>query len=71
MGTPGSLKWALLLAAVSFTPGAGADDPPELELLEFLSEWQDDDGTMLEPHMFDDESEIKLEEQTEQDDVPR
>jgi hypothetical protein len=32
---------------------------PELELLEFLFEWQDEDGTMLDPRMFDDDPQAR------------
>jgi hypothetical protein len=34
--------------------GAAAEEVPELDLLEFLSDWQALDGELLEPWMFED-----------------
>ena len=43
--------WLLLLPL-----SAAADTPPDLELLEFLGEWQDDSGQWLDPLPLSEES---------------
>ncbi len=54
METQGRCGWVFFCIAVLASFGTPADEAPELELLEFLSDWQDDDGGVLEPSMFDD-----------------
>ncbi len=57
METRGRRRWALCCVAVLSAFGATAEEVPELKLLEFMSDWQDDDGGILEPSMFDDQVE--------------
>ncbi len=49
-------RWAVVPIIALLGLNTSAEDSPEieLELLEFLSEWADDDGVILEPWMFDD-----------------
>ena len=53
METRGSRSWAVFCVAVFFLAGAAAEELPELELLEFLAEWQYADGAVLDPGMFE------------------
>lgn len=64
METRGNRWWALTCVAVFSVSSAVGSEPPELELLEFLSDWQDADGRILDPAMFDDDqnSEPELEQ---------
>ncbi len=55
METRGSRSWALFCVAVFFLASAAAEEFPELELLEYLADWQDADGAVLDPRMFDDD----------------
>ena len=53
------MRGSRLIARVSliglWSFAATAEDAPSLEFLEFLSDWQDADGEILEARMFDDE----------------
>ncbi len=57
--TRGSLRWVLVSVVVLIASRASGDEVLELELLEFLFEWQDEDGTMLDPRMFDDDPQAR------------
>lgn len=48
-----------IIALCSYSAGA-ADDSPTLDFLEFLSDWQDTDGEILEPQMFDDDHTVPM-----------
>ena len=53
-------RWAalhlllLLLGSCSFIDTTRAADMPTLDMLEFLGEWQDANGAILDPIMFED-----------------
>lgn len=51
MGTRVKRSWAALLVLMSVL--AAADEPPGIELLDFMSQWLDEDGALLDPGMFD------------------
>jgi hypothetical protein len=53
METRDSYSWAIIFVAVLVCPGAAGEELPDLELLEFLSDWHDVDGKSLDPGMFD------------------
>jgi len=53
MGTPVKRLWWLVCLA-SLSSATIAEELPSLEMLEFLSSWQDEDGESLDPDMFDD-----------------
>ena len=57
METRGRRRWVFFCVAVLSAFGTPADEAPDLDLLEFLSDWQDDDGGVLDPSMFDDQVE--------------
>jgi len=48
---------------------AAADEPPGIALLDFMSQWQDEDGTILDPGMFDESSTQATDHVDETDDV--
>jgi|TARA_R110000787_G_scaffold15556_1_gene48016 uncharacterized protein YciU (UPF0263 family) len=48
---------------------AAADEPPGIALLDFMSQWQDEDGTILDPGMFEESSAQSTDEVDEVDDV--
>ncbi len=54
MGTRVKRSCAALL--VSMSVAAAADEPPGIALLDLMSQWQDEDGTILDPGMFDESS---------------
>ncbi|MBI2802505.1 MAG: hypothetical protein HYX63_19880 [Gammaproteobacteria bacterium] len=51
-------RWAalhlLVLGSCSLIAAARAADAPTLDMLEFLGEWQDANGEVLDPSMFED-----------------
>lgn len=51
MGTQVNRSCVALLVFVSGLAAAG--EPPGIELLDFMSQWQDEDGEILDPDMFD------------------
>ncbi len=55
METRGRRSWAVFCVAVLVLAGATAEELPEIELLEFLADWQDADGVVLDPGMFENE----------------
>ena len=49
---------AVVILVMSFSLVAADEsngDPPDLELLEFLAEWADEDVGSLDPEMFEDD----------------
>ncbi len=54
MGTQVNRSWVAFLAFVSALAAAG--EPPGIELLDFMSQWQDEDGVILDPDMFDEQA---------------
>jgi hypothetical protein len=62
MDTRGSWRWGIVPIVMLMILGAAAEEVPEVELLEFLSDWQDENGAMLEPRMFDEDPEAESEE---------
>ena len=38
---------------------AAADEMPDIELLEFLADWHDGEGEILDPAMFDDRARVR------------
>ena len=56
MDTQVNWRWAVVPIIMMLGLNTAAEDKLEieLELLEFLSDWTDDDGVTLEPWMFDD-----------------
>ena len=67
MGTRVKRSCASLL--VSMSVAAAADEPPGIALLDFMSQWQDEDGTILDPGMFEESSAQSTDEVDEVDDV--
>lgn len=51
MGTRVKRSCAGLLLCLPLV--AVADEPPDIALLDFMAQWQDADGTLLDPAMFD------------------
>ena len=67
MGTRVKRSCAALL--VSMSVAAAADEPPGIALLDLMSQWQDEDGTILDPGMFEESSAQSTDEVDEVDDV--
>ena len=55
METRGRRLWAVFCVAVLVLADATAEELPEIELLEFLADWQDADGAVVDPGMFENE----------------
>jgi len=67
MGTRVRRSCAAVLVSMSVV--AAADEPPGIALLDFMSQWQDEDGTILDPGMFDESSTQATDHVDETDDV--
>lgn len=54
--------WVLLVTLLMCQPVKAAPPPvetgPDLELLEFLGTWRDEDGTWMEPSQFEEEGSL-------------
>lgn len=54
----------MLFGMLLFVPAWGETDEPSLELLEFLAEWQEEDGDWLDPIEFADYEENRKESES-------
>ncbi|MFQ5935048.1 MAG: hypothetical protein ACE5LB_01380 [Acidiferrobacterales bacterium] len=58
----------LTVATIMAAEPANPEEPPDLELLEFLGTWETSTGEWLDPTSFSDEESLPLEPQREEKD---
>ena len=57
----------LLILSLALSPNAFADEPPEMALLEFLGEWETNDGEWLDPSELEELPELTQTEEVQDD----
>lgn len=53
MDMPVRWRWCAVLAMILIPTMATSNEVPDLSTLEFLAEWLDVDGELLDPRMFE------------------
>ena len=68
MDMPAKWRCCAVLLMILFPPTVTSNEAPDLSTLEFLFEWLDDEGEILDPRMFEEPSANDVAESEASDD---